>query len=269
MADPNPLERLTLRLDRAEEHLKTFDTDLRRFLKKRPYEFLPPEHHPEIKQVWYHVKVKGQPPTECSVPVGDALHNMRAALDNLVYALAVKESGEEVPPFHDKIAFPIHDDPKFWKPNGQKIGAIPSRAKTIIESLQPYHRRKTPHQHPLWVLQKLNNIDKHRFLHVVGMVVSNADIDFSKSVAGIRFWLTDQPLKRDAVIAKIDYSRAKTNVPGGSPKQSVDMDLRFGVSVCFDEPGVNAIDSAQVILEDDLLAYLRGAVIAKLSPFLA
>ena len=269
MTDPNPLERVLARLNRVEEHLKSFDAELRRFLKKRPYEFLPPEDHPEIKQIWYRVKVKGQPPIESSAIIGDAIHNLRAALDNLVYALAVKKTGKEVPPFHDKIAFPIHDDLKFWRPNGQKIGVIDPRAKTIIEGLQPYHRRKDAEKHPLAVLQELDNIDKHRFLHVVGMVVSSANVDFTKPVGGARIWLSSEPLKRDAVIAKLDFSRANTNVLGGGAKQTVNVDMSFGVGVCFDEPGVNKLDAIQVIVEEDLLAYVRDVVIAKLSPFLA
>jgi hypothetical protein len=262
VANPDPLKRVTARLDRAEEHLKSLDDALRRFLKKRPYKFLPPEDHPEIKQIWYRAQVKDQIPIECSAMVGDAVHNMRAALDNLVYALAIEKSAQDPPPHDGAIAFPILDDPKFWKPDSHKIGAIDCRAKAIIESMQPYHRRHDFRNHPLCVLQNLDNIDKHRFLHIVGMAVSSADVDFSVPVSGMRMWLTEEPLCRDAVVAKLDYSRA-----AGRGQLTVDVNMSFGVGVVFDEPGVNTKDSAQIILEDVLLAYVRDVVVAKLKRF--
>jgi hypothetical protein len=37
---------------------------------------------------------------------------------------------------------------------------------TIIERLQPYHRRKYPDTRRLWQLHEISRIDKHRLLHL-------------------------------------------------------------------------------------------------------
>src|ERR1039458_556639 len=43
--------------------------------------------------------------------IGDCVHNLRSALDHLVYAIAMHESGQNPPPKEDRLAFPIVDNP--------------------------------------------------------------------------------------------------------------------------------------------------------------
>jgi hypothetical protein len=261
-----PLDGVLLRLDRAQEHIDAIDAELRRFLDRDPYEFLPPEPHPDLRQIWCWVKVKEQVPANCSAMASDAIHNMRALLDNLMYALAVKHTGQDPPPFDGSIAFPIHTKSTMWNPNSRKVGSIDPRARAIVESFQPYHRGQGSHEHPLWVLHELSNLDKHRFPQIVGMVVSTSTFNFDKHVSGARVWLTDQPLRNGThVVGKIDLSRARTRATG---PDEVEVSPSFGVGVCFDEPSPNTEDSAQIILEDDLLAFVRE-VVTELRPFLA
>jgi hypothetical protein len=43
--------------------------------------------------------------------IGDCLPNLRCALDHLVYAIAIHESGQSPPPCEGSLAFPICDSP--------------------------------------------------------------------------------------------------------------------------------------------------------------
>jgi hypothetical protein len=61
-------------------------------------------------------------------------------------------------------AFPIFQYCTGFDKRGRgKVRYLRPRAQTIIQRLQPYNV-KEPTSHPLWFLEKLNNIDKHRRL---------------------------------------------------------------------------------------------------------
>src|SRR5205085_1988592 len=85
-------------------------------------------------------------PADFSLMVGDIVHGMRSALDNLVYALAVKESGAPAADGSTVLQFPIADHSLAWfnpaKKKGQRdrIALLSIAARAEIERLQPYSR---------------------------------------------------------------------------------------------------------------------------------
>jgi hypothetical protein len=143
-----------------------------------------------------------QPPADpFSLLIGDALHNMRSALDTLAYALAVAHKKPLPKEIADSSEFPIFGDEdrngvlgvgsgKFHQPTRtgdpapgsglSKIAGWDPKAKTIVEGLQPYHRGSGFRSDPLWVLHELDRINKHRLLHTT--VAS-----FSGTVWGVPF----------------------------------------------------------------------------------
>ncbi|MDQ6770043.1 MAG: hypothetical protein M3Z54_08655, partial [Gemmatimonadota bacterium] len=123
------------------------------------------------KKAQYVSRIRGSKPMPdyWSLMVGDVIHNLRSALDNLTYALAVKAFGG-VPSLDEikKIQFPVCDGPgEFHGPNGQKtrrLSLLSDKATAAIERLQPYTTPTRPKPHPLAVLRELANIDKHRHI---------------------------------------------------------------------------------------------------------
>jgi len=130
---------------------------------------------------WYKISVspplKESPPLRFSVICGDTVHNLRSALDHLVWQLVLSE-GRKRP--GSRNFFPIYTDfddfirevrsrKKKSRP-GPLEGINPKGdAWTFIEDLQPYKRRELgmdPRAHQLAVLNRLSNTDKHRTLHV-------------------------------------------------------------------------------------------------------
>jgi hypothetical protein len=97
---------------------------------------------------------------------GDALHNLRSALDHVVYNLALvanpNVSGETL----RTVAFPIGKSLEEYKSlRSRKLrGVIEERAAQFIDSLRPYKGGADS----LWRLHEMNNIDKHRRLLSVG-----------------------------------------------------------------------------------------------------
>jgi hypothetical protein len=99
-------------------------------------------------------------PTHICLIAGDAVYNMRASLDQLVWSLA-NLSG--IP---KRTAFPIVDGPVLTRDklrsSKRSLLGVPKEAVCEIEFLQPYHRGASYKTHPLWRLDEMCNLDKHR-----------------------------------------------------------------------------------------------------------
>ncbi len=95
------------------------------------------------------------------VLIGDCAHNLRAALDNLMWALAVDH--HDPPRKPTSIRFPICAVAPdcFDKWLQQCAPQINDEAAALVARLQPF-QRQDPAQDALLLLRDLNNIDKHR-----------------------------------------------------------------------------------------------------------
>jgi hypothetical protein len=101
------------------------------------------------------------PPPRLSVLVGECVHNMRSAVDNLVCGLARTLTASCK---CRDLAFPLYRDESEWNEKSDRpLRGIPLTAKGVIKTLQPWSDRGTPT--PLVILNKLSNIDKHRALN--------------------------------------------------------------------------------------------------------
>jgi hypothetical protein len=88
--------------------------------------------------------------------VGEIVYNLRAALDYLVYELAIKDTGH----IQDGTQFPICDEKRtFDGVQGKFLVGLNPAHRAAIESLQPYRGCDwTP------ILRDISNPDKHRRL---------------------------------------------------------------------------------------------------------
>ena len=114
------------------------------------------------------------PPMSWGVAVGEIAHNLRSALDNLIWTLV--ETRGKKPKRTNK--FPILKD-KSWKTsrNGKEVTVtaeseiqrvtkgISGDDRAFIQAAQPYQSGEYAARHPLALLQYLNNVDKHEFIH--------------------------------------------------------------------------------------------------------
>jgi hypothetical protein len=155
------------KIERAKKHIDDFDaaflshgTIISTQVEKESV-----EHQPEGRRVTAAVSSGKLPPDIC-LPIGDAVHNVRSALDHLICQLAVAAGNSAE---CDRTQFPIYiqDTPDNRKTLNRRIRAVGPAAQTEIKSLQPYERRpQDPASDLLWMLSALDNIDKHRLLLV-------------------------------------------------------------------------------------------------------
>ena len=110
-----------------------------------------------LHYIWIEQKVT---PDNVPMLLGEFAYALRSGLDQLAWQLALlmtdKPSGQTCFPIESECPLPSN------KSYTEKIRSIPPVALQVIESLQPYRDQSRLKQHPLWQLNKLSNIDKHR-----------------------------------------------------------------------------------------------------------
>ena len=101
--------------------------------------------------------------------------------------------------------------------------------------MQPYQRVDDPTLHPLWILNRLWNVDKHRTLNVVGVNLGKITITFSDGRTGyaraapfedgaLIYWVLDENVDVDHTAAStVEYapSLAFREVAGGAGHEPV------------------------------------------------
>lgn len=180
---PPTLEGVAAKLVRARNHFNTLSEVCEKAIKQSTGE-------PFVKREgdWEVVRVPvGEFPMWPSIISGDYVHNLRSALDHLVWQL-VKVSGAKPGPWN---AFPIYGDKDDFiryvkkRKNKRRPGPLEGIERdgpiwTLIEGCQPYTHTELPPWLPadmpnrerwaprfshLAILTALDNVDKHRTIH--------------------------------------------------------------------------------------------------------
>ena len=147
-----------------------------------------------------------------SLIASDAFHNLRCALDHLVYAFAVFESKSNPPPGKTVLSFPICDDPKWFRGAKKKLEPLSACVREEIEFMQPYNRRHARLPPLLGLLRDFDDSDKHRLLHIAMAQAWQRefkDVDHSVVRKGeaIEFFYRTAEVVDGAEIAAIIYPR--------------------------------------------------------------
>ncbi len=99
-------------------------------------------------------------PADLPVIVGDALQCLRHSLDNLAFSLALANKRTLTAKQEEEVLFPIHDHRVTERTRG--IQLMSKSVKDDLSSLAPDPARLVLDQHPLWLLDKAVNWDRHR-----------------------------------------------------------------------------------------------------------
>src|SRR5262249_27038580 len=127
------------RADRAKENLDSLQWQLEIFLHSNPRTVTVYNDPKQSRQV---IRVEMESPIDrTAILAGDFAHSLRAALDNVVWALYVAKNREA--PKH-RTQFPIMKAENADAFTGQTKG-IDIEASNIIDELQPYKPVNGPH----------------------------------------------------------------------------------------------------------------------------
>ncbi|MEV4129355.1 hypothetical protein [Nocardia sp. NPDC049707] len=108
-------------------------------------------------------------PVRLSVLFGEWLYELRAALDGIVYYLAVRDSGQSPPPAERSIYFPTFvDAAKYDDPNHRgKLKALSDETFALLRHVQPFNAEPDHRSNMLWWIEELARIDRHRQGHAL------------------------------------------------------------------------------------------------------
>jgi len=166
----------------SAQHLHALDLEIKDFVQRHPFRARGYHRHGTRT---FDVIVEGMPllPRHWPLMAGDAIHNMRSALDYLIWALIEKSPTKPNDRQSLKVGYPIClSYGQYWGVGdqfpkngmrGQQAQWIGDDALALVDATQPYHMNDLAHEHPLAVIAAYSNEDKHRNL-VAGAVLATS-----------------------------------------------------------------------------------------------
>lgn len=129
------------------------------------------------------VRLTKEPPVGLwSLTLGDCVHNLRSALDAVVWNLATLRTPE--PSNAGRIQFPVAKTLKAWEKAADDLSSVPAVALERIRLTQPY-LHEDPETSGVTLLHKIDIWDKHRSLVEIGFIADTIKLD------GVRLTLAD------------------------------------------------------------------------------
>lgn len=243
MVTPPSLEGCWEKLRRAEEQLDALEPLLKAYVESAPFEVTSEKPNAEGWRVQRFTNVVS-PPLSFGVIVGEIVHDMRSALDHLVWQL-VLANGKEGKIFNQ---FPIADTKPKWD-EALARGRLKNVVDTdiaAVERLQPYRRGDRATRHPFAALRELSNTDKHQIVHSAVMAVASEApiyLTFAASndpgnVFVVEFMRPAGPLVEGAEAGRL---RFRTPIGGGFPDH-VDVHGEIAVRVLFGSRQIRFLD---------------------------
>lgn len=156
------------KLMRGVEHVKTLRREAGSYVDEDPYVFrTEPNAESGYAIVYRCFAVERKAPLDhWPLLAGEAVQNLRSALDHAVYATASRRGRE-------KSQFPIFTDPcEFQVLGSRMLPGVSKSIRTLIEGAQPYNAsEQAPARDRLELLRTLSNVEKHRTLATVACAI--------------------------------------------------------------------------------------------------
>lgn len=212
---------IRLKIERAKEHIRSLDVAIQQFIASNPYTLgAKPHHIAAIHHTTLYIAAVKPVPEHLPLIVGDAIHNLRSALDHIIWQLVEVGGGT---PNRDTY-FPISESAQQYKSAIGKgeIQKIASDAREIIQSVQPY----VTFDQTLWLIHQLDIVDKHRLLLTVATAMDKWLVDVA---SGVTLHFDEHRFVALVVGNEI------TNLPTSTYEQQKHEDFKLGVDITFGE----------------------------------
>ncbi|HEX6665787.1 MAG TPA: hypothetical protein VF081_04260 [Solirubrobacterales bacterium] len=149
------------KLDRAEDLRAQLEKEVETFFKENA-PWVDGDWRPKKREYALIARVPKEPPLHWGVLLGDWAHNLRSALDHLMWQLVLLRDGEPT----RRTQFPIFTNRARYRLLGRPmIDGVKRKDRGTLERLQPYKAGLPKFVHPLALLAWISNLDKHRIVH--------------------------------------------------------------------------------------------------------
>lgn len=260
-----------LKLERAREHLISLQTRIQAFLDSDPYDQIAQQYQrpAETILVVLHLKKRFELPVVLPLIVGDTIYNMRSALDHLAYGLAAAHASATGRSLDvDLVNFPLHIDGGAFSEKGAGTRAISQMSpdvQRIIKAMQPHLAGDKAGEHPLGVLNKLSNMDKHRHLVFTGYAEIAQQITLLPESQDCEIVGLSSEVRIGPFDDHTDVARVLIRVTG--PKPQPKLDTYITIDISFPETGPAA---GKLVLKEleRLYLHIKKEVFPALEPHL-
>ena len=256
------LESVLVKIDRAKVHIADLNTEIGLLIDSCD-KGTRGKGNPKTREYILWLDITPIVPPTISALAGDAIHNLRSALDHLAYQL-VKARGTPTRDPTQNTTFPILETPptpnRFGRfPPPQIAPSVSREVREALAELQPY-KRSQPHLHPLAVLHNLDIVDKHRQLLLAVVGVSGfawmGDVEMSGFNPG--------PYKAGDEIAR--FKPGPGDLP---PNFQPNVTFQVDINESRIRGVIGTLGGPADYLSKYPLAYIENEVIPRLSSFLS
>lgn len=236
---PDEVATVEARLDRCVEHFEAFRMAWEEHLNTKPHT-VGVEVDPDGNGRIVFTRLS-EPPIELSLILGEYLYELRAALDNTLYAVAVLDSGVNPPPKASSLEWPICVDERAWQAHRRRrLDTLSVEIQDALHAIQPF-QAKYPTWNCLRILNDMARADRHRTVYFVTSYASNGwmqhDVNLVKdlevypgpvapdgTLATFR-WLGDFPITQDYLDGATEFEVEVAGIELG-PGPGTDGDVR-------------------------------------------
>lgn len=231
---------------RADEHFQSLEGEMNKWAAK-PYTII---EHTDFEKVLHIVRIEITPTPEIvAMLLGDFVCCLRSALDQLAWRLARLSPGRTFTRTEQRqISFPIFEVRNSTYNDRRKL--FPPAVADVIDTFQPYLRGNAFKDDPLWQLNELWNLDKHR---TIPTAPYNLNVGFPGT--GWQRFVRTNRLTYDLEVA-FRLALAWT--------YPVDLKPEISVEILFGETGVFEIPLSRLCEIND---FVRNEVIPRFAGF--
>jgi hypothetical protein len=223
------------KVSRAHDQVEMLYSEIDAFFRRKRYELVF-ETNPEQTEIYTVVKERERVPLMWSILIGEIIHNMRSALDHLVWQLVIRETG--LPPATSKTGFPIFLNAKGYSSDrGEKLllHGVGAAAKALIKAAQPFETGEDTAS-PLWHLHELSNWDKHRVIALVVASRRSAEVQAIVGEAQAIGVTPEGPLEHDTVLGIVRLR--PSDIPLVERMAKVKMETKITFHITIQEPAI-------------------------------
>ncbi|HEY2975894.1 MAG TPA: hypothetical protein VGJ48_25495 [Pyrinomonadaceae bacterium] len=172
------LSEIRLKVERAIKHIDDLAAVCKSFIDSTPYS-LGRETDPTTGYYHFGVNNVQTPPVAVGLIAGDAIHNLRSALDHVACHLVLANGNTP----SRQTCFPIFDSAaKYQAMDARKVRGMSQGAIDAIDAAKPYKGGNEA----LYTLHELDIADKHHSLLATLVSVTQATIDVPGSLRDFR-----------------------------------------------------------------------------------
>lgn len=180
----DPFRGSRLKVKRAKEHISELERELAAFRQRRPYRLV---IEGDEKRTHYDlaIRIREDIPDRVTLLIGDAIHNLRCALDHALCD-AIRKRQISIAKYHQ---FPIIEEDVA---NGNDLNAaikqrhVDDAGPEVVQVIRAVNPTNMWNRE-LWALHNFDIDDKHKLLIPIAVTAGIPDLRFSNAVSSFGF----------------------------------------------------------------------------------